>query len=80
MLSGRGRDLLERERNLPLFILKGDDLSNAHEVDVLCENAAQARVIISTALTGCDLKAFNSFEPLITAWNVHSEPHRSARV
>jgi hypothetical protein len=26
------------------------------------------------------LKAFNSFEPLITAWNVHSEPHRSARV
>jgi len=55
------RDLLERNGSLPLFILNGD-ASNAHEVDVLCEDFSPAR---STALTG----------NLITAWNKHSELH-----
>jgi hypothetical protein len=45
----------------PLFILNGDP-SNAHEVDVVCEDFSPAR---STALTG----------NLITAWNMHSGLH-----
>ncbi len=47
--------------NVALFILNRD-LKNAHEVDVLWEDAPPARVLYSSVITGDDLKAFNSFE------------------
>ena len=47
--------------NVSLFILNRD-LSKAHEVDVVWEDATPARVLTSTVLTGSDLKAFNSFD------------------
>jgi alpha-L-arabinofuranosidase len=45
---------------LSLFILNRD-LSKAHEVEVLWEDTAPARVMSSSMLTGDDLKASNSF-------------------
>jgi alpha-L-arabinofuranosidase len=45
---------------LSLFILNRD-LSKAHEVEVVWEEAAPAQVISASALTGDDLKASNSF-------------------
>ena len=45
---------------LSLFILNRD-LSKAHEVEVVWEDAAPARVISASVLTGDDLKASNSF-------------------
>jgi alpha-N-arabinofuranosidase len=47
--------------NVSLFILNRD-LANTHEVDVVWQDAAPARVLTSTVLTGSDLKAFNSFD------------------
>ena len=44
-----------------LFLLNRD-LSAAHEVDVVWEDAAPNRVLTSCVLTGSDLKAFNSFD------------------
>jgi len=43
-----------------LFILNRD-LAKAREVDIVWEDAAPARVLTSTVLTGSDLKAVNSF-------------------
>ena len=45
---------------LSLFILNRD-LSKAHEVEVVWEDAAPARAISASLLTGDDLKASNSF-------------------
>jgi alpha-N-arabinofuranosidase len=45
---------------LSLFILNRD-LSKAHEVEVVWEDAAPAQVTSASALTGDDLKASNSF-------------------
>jgi alpha-L-arabinofuranosidase len=45
---------------LCLFILNRD-LSKAHEIEVVWEDAAPSRVISSSILTGDDLKASNSF-------------------
>jgi alpha-N-arabinofuranosidase len=45
---------------LALFILNRD-LSKAHEVEVVWEDAAPARVISASVLTGDDLKAANTF-------------------
>jgi alpha-N-arabinofuranosidase len=45
---------------LSLFILNRD-LSKAHDVEVVWEDAAPARVISASLLTGDDLKAANSF-------------------
>lgn len=45
---------------LSLFLLNRD-LSKAHEVEIVWEDAAPARVISSSILTGDDLKASNSF-------------------
>ncbi len=47
--------------NVALFILNRD-LKNAHEVEVVWEDASPARVLHANVLTGDDLKAFNSFE------------------
>ena len=47
--------------NVCLFILNRD-LSRAHEVDVVWEDAPPAHVVTSTVLTGNDLKASNSFD------------------
>jgi alpha-N-arabinofuranosidase len=47
--------------NVSLFILNRD-LANAHEVDVVWEDASPSRVLASTVLTGSDLKAFNSLD------------------
>jgi alpha-N-arabinofuranosidase len=47
--------------NVSLFILNRD-LVKAHEIDVSWEDTSPARVLSSVALTGNDLKAFNSFE------------------
>jgi alpha-N-arabinofuranosidase len=47
--------------NVCLFILNRD-LTNAHEVDVIWEDAPPARILTSAALTGNDLKASNSFD------------------
>jgi alpha-L-arabinofuranosidase len=47
--------------NVTLFILNRD-LANAHEVDLVWEDAAPARVLRASTLTGSDLKAFNSFD------------------
>ena len=47
--------------NVCLFILNRD-LTNAHEVDVIWEDAPPAHVVTSTVLTGNDLKASNSFD------------------
>jgi alpha-L-arabinofuranosidase len=47
--------------NMALFILNRD-LVNAHEVDLVWEDAAPARVLSASTLTGSDLKAFNSFD------------------
>jgi alpha-L-arabinofuranosidase len=44
-----------------LFILNRD-LVNAHQVDVVWQDASPARVLTSTVLTGSDLKAFNTFD------------------
>jgi alpha-N-arabinofuranosidase len=44
-----------------LFILNRD-LTKAHEVDLVWEDAPPARVLTSTVLTGNDLKASNSFD------------------
>jgi alpha-L-arabinofuranosidase len=38
------------------------DLAKAHEVEVMWEDSAPARVAEAMVLTGDDLKAFNSFE------------------
>jgi alpha-N-arabinofuranosidase len=52
---------LDREGGkLSLFILNRD-LSKAHDVEVVWEDAAPARVISASVLTGDDLKASNSF-------------------
>jgi alpha-L-arabinofuranosidase len=45
---------------LTLFLLNRD-LSKAHEVEIVWEDAAPARVISSSIMTGDDLKASNSF-------------------
>jgi alpha-N-arabinofuranosidase len=45
---------------ISLFILNRD-LSKAHEVEVMWEDAAPARVISAAVLTGDDLKASNTF-------------------
>jgi alpha-L-arabinofuranosidase len=45
---------------LCLFILNRD-LSKAHDVEIVWEDAAPARVISASALTGDDLKAANTF-------------------
>jgi alpha-N-arabinofuranosidase len=45
---------------LSLFILNRD-LSKSHEVEVVWEDAAPARVIAASVLTGDDLKASNTF-------------------
>jgi alpha-N-arabinofuranosidase len=45
---------------LSLFILNRD-LSKAHEVEVVWEDGAPARVISASVLSGDDLKASNSF-------------------
>src|ERR1022692_305364 len=45
---------------LSLFILNRD-LSKAHDVEVVWEDAAPSRVLSATLLTGDDLKASNSF-------------------
>jgi alpha-N-arabinofuranosidase len=45
---------------LCLFILNRD-LSKAHDVEIVWEDAAPARVISASALTGDDLKASNTF-------------------
>jgi alpha-N-arabinofuranosidase len=45
---------------LSLFLLNRD-LSKSHDVEVLWEDAAPARVISASVLTGDDLKAVNSF-------------------
>jgi alpha-N-arabinofuranosidase len=47
--------------NVSLFILNRD-LSKPRQIDVTWEDAAPARVLTSTVLTGSDLKAFNSFD------------------
>ena len=47
--------------NVTLFILNRD-LANAHEVDLVWEDTAPARVLSASILTGSDLKAFNSFD------------------
>jgi alpha-N-arabinofuranosidase len=44
-----------------LFILNRD-LANAHQVDIVWQDASPARVLTSTVLTGSDLKAFNTFD------------------
>jgi alpha-L-arabinofuranosidase len=44
-----------------LFILNRD-MAKAHQVDVVWQDAAPARLLTSTVLTGSDLKAFNSFD------------------
>jgi alpha-N-arabinofuranosidase len=44
-----------------LFILNRD-LSNAHAIDVIWEDTPPGKVLKSTALTGNDLKAGNSFD------------------
>jgi alpha-L-arabinofuranosidase len=48
------------EGKLSLFILNRD-LSKAHDVEVVWEDAAPARVVSASLLTGDDLKASNSF-------------------
>ena len=47
--------------NVSLFVLNRH-LSSSQEVDVVWEDASPARVLSSKALTGSDLKAFNSFD------------------
>jgi alpha-N-arabinofuranosidase len=47
--------------SVALFILNRD-LSKAHELEILWEDHAPARVLNATLLTGDDLKASNSFE------------------
>jgi alpha-N-arabinofuranosidase len=47
--------------NIALFILNRD-LSNAHELDVVWQDALPARLLRSTVLTGNDLKASNGFD------------------
>jgi alpha-L-arabinofuranosidase len=48
------------DSKLSLFILNRD-LSKAHDVEVVWEDAAPARVISASVLTGDDLKATNTF-------------------
>jgi alpha-N-arabinofuranosidase len=47
--------------NASVFILNRD-LEKAHEVDLVWEDTAPARVTSASVLTGADLKAVNSFE------------------
>jgi alpha-L-arabinofuranosidase len=47
--------------DVALFVLNRD-LTNAHELDVVWEDAAPARVLTASVLTGSDLKAFNGFD------------------
>jgi alpha-L-arabinofuranosidase len=57
----------KEEGNVALFILNRD-LSAAHEVDVVWEDASPKRAVSATVLTGKDLKAFNSFaSPTVVA-------------
>ena len=49
-----------RSGKLALFILNRD-LSKAHDVEIVWEDAAPARVISASILTGDDLKASNTF-------------------
>ncbi len=51
---------LDHDGKLSLFILNRD-LSKSHDVEVVWEDAAPARVISASMLTGDDLKAANSF-------------------
>ncbi|HKT90397.1 MAG TPA: alpha-N-arabinofuranosidase [Candidatus Sulfotelmatobacter sp.] len=48
------------DRKLSLFILNRD-LSKAHDVEIVWEDSAPARVATASLLTGDDLKASNSF-------------------
>jgi alpha-L-arabinofuranosidase len=48
------------ERKLAIFLLNRD-LSKAHDVEVVWEDATPARVLTGSLLTGDDLKASNSF-------------------
>jgi alpha-L-arabinofuranosidase len=50
----------KEEGNIGLFILNRD-LSAAHEVAVVCQDASPRGALSTTVLTGNDLKAFNSF-------------------
>lgn len=47
--------------DVSLFILNRD-LSKAHEIDVIWQDAPPTRVLTSTVITGSDLKASNSFD------------------
>jgi alpha-L-arabinofuranosidase len=47
--------------NVALFILNRD-LSKSHEIEVIWQDKSPARLMVSTVLTGSDLKAFNSFD------------------
>jgi alpha-N-arabinofuranosidase len=51
----------EENGSVCLFILNRD-ITKAHEVDLVWEDAPPARILTSTVLTGNDLKAFNSFD------------------
>jgi len=53
--------LSKEDGKVCLFILNRD-LADAHEVELVWEDAAPARVITSTVLTGNDLKATNGFD------------------
>jgi len=52
---------VKEDGKLSMLILNRD-LVNAHDIDVVWEDAAPARVVTSAILTGSDLKAGNSFE------------------
>jgi len=51
----------KEDGNVSLFILNRD-LAKPQEVDVVWQDAAPARVLKATVLTGSGLKASNSFE------------------
>lgn len=51
----------KKDGKIALFILNRD-LAKAHEVDVVWQGPAPAKLLTATCLTGTDLKAFNSFE------------------
>ena len=57
-----------------LFILNRD-LSKAHSIEVNWQDKAPGRVLMSTTITGSDLKAFNTFEsPQRVAPQVFEKP------
>jgi alpha-L-arabinofuranosidase len=53
--------LSKEDGHICLFVLNRD-LAKPHEVEVVWEDAAPARLLQATTLTGSDLKAVNSFE------------------